>query len=108
MSDNALDRLHSTILARRTADPSASYVAKLTAKGRSKIVQKLGEEAVETVIAGMRDDRSEIVSESADLLFHLLMLWADAGVAPADVMAELERREGTSGIDEKAGRKRHG
>jgi phosphoribosyl-ATP pyrophosphohydrolase len=100
----ALDRLIATVQARRTADPSESYTAKLTAKGRAKIAQKLGEEAVETVIEAMRDDRAGLVSESADLLYHLAVLWADAGVDPAEVWAELDRRAGVSGLAEKASR----
>ena len=99
-----LTRLEAVIAARRGADPSESYVAKLAARGRPKIAQKLGEEAVETVIAALRDERSEIVSESADLLFHLMVLLGDAGVPIAEVLAELDRREGVSGIAEKAGR----
>lgn len=99
-----LSRLEATIAQRRGADPSASYVAKISARGRAKLAQKLGEEAVETVIAAMADERGEIISESADLLFHLLLLLADCGVSLADVAAELERREGTSGIAEKAAR----
>ena len=102
---DALDRLYATILARRTGDVDTSYVAKLTAKGRDKIAQKVGEEAVETVIAAIGDDRNAIISESADLLFHLAILWADAGVTPADVAAELDRRRGVSGITEKAARR---
>lgn len=99
-----LSRLEATIAQRRGADPSTSYVAKISARGRAKLAQKLGEEAVETVIAAMAGERGEIVSESADLLFHLLLLLADCGVSLADVAAELERREGTSGIAEKAAR----
>ena len=99
-----LEQLESTIAARRAADPSTSYVASLFAKGMPKIAQKLGEEAVETVIAAVGGDRAAVIAESADLLFHLTMLWADAGVAPADVLAALEDRRGTSGIDEKARR----
>lgn len=98
---SALDRLFATIQSRKGADPETSYVARLQAKGRKKIVQKLGEEAVEAALAGLADDRGEIVAESADLLFHLLLLWADAGIAPDEVMAELTRREGVSGIEEK-------
>jgi phosphoribosyl-ATP pyrophosphohydrolase len=99
-----LDRLYVTILARRDADPATSYVANLSAKGRAKIAQKVGEEATETVIAALGGDPGQLVAESADLLFHLTLLWADAGVTPADVAAELERREGTSGLAEKASR----
>jgi phosphoribosyl-ATP pyrophosphohydrolase len=103
MSD-ALTRLEATIAARRGGDPAASYVAKLTARGRGKIAQKVGEEAVETVIAAMADDRAGVTGEAADLLFHLLVLLADTGVPLADVLAELDRREGVSGLAEKAAR----
>lgn len=103
---DSLDRLEHTIRQRRSADPSTSYVAKLTARGRAKIAQKVGEEAVETVIAAMADDRAETVKESADLLFHLLVLLADMGIALDDVRAELDRREGVSGLEEKAARPR--
>lgn len=105
MTDDVLDRLMARIQLNRHADPASSYVAKLTSRGRAKIAQKLGEEAVETVIAGMQGDHAEIVSESADLMFHLCLLLADAGLTLGDVRAELERREGVSGLDEKAGRK---
>lgn len=100
-----LDRLEATIRERRGADPTSSYVASLFGKGRHKIAQKLGEEAVETVIAATaRPD--EIVPEAADLLFHLLVLLADADASLDDVRAELARREGVSGHDEKAARPR--
>jgi phosphoribosyl-ATP pyrophosphohydrolase len=99
-----LEELHAIVQDRRSADPSASYVARTFAKGRAKIAQKVGEEAVETVIAAMRDGRDEIILESADLLFHLMILWADAGIAPADVLDALERRRGVSGLEEKANR----
>ncbi|NLS28280.1 Phosphoribosyl-ATP pyrophosphatase [Sphingomonas sp. S2M10] len=99
-----LDTLEQTIRDRRTGDPATSYVAKLTARGRAKIAQKLGEEATEAVIAAIQDDRAEIVKESADLLFHLLVLLADMGLSLDDVRAELARREGVSGIAEKAAR----
>jgi len=101
---DTLTRLHATILSRKTADPAASYVAKLFSRGRVKIAQKLGEEAVETVIAAVTDNRAGIISESADLLFHLHVLLADAGIDPAEVFAELARREGVSGLAEKASR----
>ena len=102
---DVLDRLEARIRLNRNADPATSYVAKLTARGRAKIAQKLGEEATETVIAAMRGDRGEIIGEAADLMFHLVLLLAAAGLSLADVRAELERREGTSGINEKANRK---
>jgi phosphoribosyl-ATP pyrophosphohydrolase len=99
-----LDRLWQVIQSRRGADPQTSYTARLFSRGRAKIAQKLGEEAVETVIEGVRDDPSALVGESADLLYHLLVLWADAGISPADVAAELTRRDGISGLDEKRAR----
>jgi phosphoribosyl-ATP pyrophosphohydrolase len=98
------DQLLATIIERRSGDPATSYVANLTAKGRAKMAQKLGEEAVEVVIAAMSDDKPGMVSESADLMFHLAVLLADAGLSFDDVRAELERREGVSGIEEKAKR----
>ena len=99
-----LEKLESTIKARRDADPSASYVAALFARGMPKIAQKLGEEAVETVIAAIAGDPKAITGEAADLLFHLTVLLAAAGVPLSDVMAELDRREGVSGLAEKAAR----
>jgi len=100
----ALDRLWQVIQSRRGADPESSYTARLFVRGRAKIAQKLGEEAIETVIEGVGDNPAALVGESADLLYHLLALWAVAGVSPADVAAELVRREGTSGIAEKRAR----
>ncbi|PLK27449.1 phosphoribosyl-ATP diphosphatase [Novosphingobium sp. TH158] len=100
-----LSRLEATIAARRSADPSQSYVAKLHARGLPKITQKLGEEGVETVIAALSGSREELVGEAADLLFHLLVLLGAKDVPLADVLAELDRREGVSGIAEKAARK---
>jgi phosphoribosyl-ATP pyrophosphohydrolase len=102
---DTLKRLETIIATRRTGDPSHSYVADLTAKGRAKIAQKLGEEAVETVIAAMAGDREGLVKEAADLIFHLAVLLADAGLSLDDVLAELDAREGTSGLAEKAARK---
>ncbi len=101
---DTLTRLEATVAARRAADPDTSYVAKLNARGLPKIAQKLGEEAVETVIAAMADDRAGLVGEAADLLFHLVVLLNRQGVPLAEVMAELDRREGVSGIAEKASR----
>jgi len=100
----ALDRLWQVIQSRRGADPESSYTARLFARGRAKIAQKLGEEAIETVIEGVGDNPAALVGESADLLYHLLVLWAAAGISPADVAAELVRREGTSGLEEKRAR----
>ena len=99
-----LTRLEAAIAARRGADPASSYVAKLNAKGVGKIAQKLGEEATETIIAALAESREELVGEAADLLFHLLVLLSAKEVPLADVLAELDRREGTSGIAEKASR----
>ena len=105
MSDaEVLNRLFAVIESRNGADPETSYTAKLFAKGRGKIAQKLGEEAVETVIAALDEGPDNVASESADLLYHLLVLWADAGVKPEDVFAKLAEREGTSGIEEKNSR----
>ena len=100
----SLDRLWRVILSRRGADPETSYTARLFTRGRAKIAQKLGEEAVEAVIEGVADNPSALVGESADLLYHLLVLWAAAGISPADVAAELARRDGMSGIEEKRSR----
>lgn len=99
-----LEELFGVIESRKNADPAQSYTAKLIAKGRAKIAQKLGEEAVETAIAGVQNDRAQVVAESADLLYHLLVLWADCGIAPHEVMAELEKRKGVSGFVHKAGK----
>ena len=100
----ALDRLWRVIQSRRGADPQTSYTARLFSRGRAKIAQKLGEEAVEAVIEGVGDNPAALVGESADLLYHLLVLWAAAGISPAAVAAELIRREGISGIAEKRAR----
>ena len=101
---DTLSRLEATIAERRGADPNGSYVAKPNAKGLNKIAQKLGEEATETVIAALTGGRDELVGEAADLLFHLLVLLGAKDVPLHAVLAELDRREGTSGIAEKAGR----
>lgn len=101
---DTLSRLEATIAARRAADPDSSYVAKLNARGLGKIAQKLGEEATETVIAALTEDRPALVGEAADLLFHLMVLLGARDVPFADVLAELDRREGVSGIAEKAAR----
>lgn len=105
-SPDTLARLEATIAARRSADPDSSYVARLHAKGPGKIAQKLGEEATETVIAALTQDKQALVGEAADLLFHLMVLLSAKDVSLADVLAELDRREGVSGIAEKAARPR--
>lgn len=99
-----LDNLVATIASRVGGDTKLSHTAKLLKKGPPRIAKKLGEEAVETAIAAVQGKKEETISESADLLFHLLVLWQSMGIAPAEVMAELERREGISGIAEKAAR----
>ncbi|MGF1605070.1 MAG: phosphoribosyl-ATP diphosphatase [Rhodothalassiaceae bacterium] len=101
---SVLDHLAATIAARRGADPDTSYVAKLFAKGRVKIAQKLGEEGVECALAAVAEGPEALTKEAADLLFHLLVLLADADVDPAAVLAELGRRHGVSGLAEKASR----
>lgn len=103
-SEGTLSRLETVIASRRAGDPGSSYVAKLNARGVPKIAQKVGEEAVEAVIAAIADDRAGLVGEAADLIFHLLVLLNAKGVPLAEVLAELDRREGTSGIAEKASR----
>jgi len=100
----ALDRLWQIIQSRRDADPQSSYTARLFARGRAKIAQKLGEEAIEAVIEGVGENSAALVAESADRIYHLLVLWAAAGVSPTEVAAELARREGMSGIEEKRSR----
>ena len=102
-----LDRLYETVDSRRGQDPTTSYTAKLFSRGTAKIAQKLGEEAVEAVIEAMRRDPAKLAEESADLLYHLLVLWADASLEPARVYDILAGREGTSGIDEKKARKQN-
>jgi phosphoribosyl-ATP pyrophosphohydrolase len=104
MSDHVLDQLYATIAARRGGDPASSYTARLLSRGTAKIAQKLGEEAIEAVIEAVRGERTGLVAESGDLLYHLLVAWADAGIAPEEIWAELRRREGVSGMAEKAAR----
>jgi phosphoribosyl-ATP pyrophosphohydrolase len=107
MSDeNTLQRLGETIAARKGGDPAASYVASLFAKGEDAILKKIAEEAAETVLAAKGGDKLHLVRETADLWFHTLVLLAWHGLKPEDVIAELRRREGVSGIDEKASRKK--
>ena len=98
------DALYAVIESRRDGDPETSYTARLLAGGTAAIARKLGEEAVETVIEAVRGDSDGIRRESADLLYHLLVLWAAAGIRPEDVWAELATRRGQSGIAEKQGR----
>jgi phosphoribosyl-ATP pyrophosphohydrolase len=102
---DALARLWATIEARRGASPDNSYTAKLLAAGPQGVARKLGEESLEAIIEAVKGDRAALTRESADVLYHLLVLWAAAGLSPGDVAAELTRREGVSGIEEKQSRK---
>ena len=103
-----LARLEKVILERRNCDPETSYVALLRRDGRPRMARKLGEEAVEAVVAGLSGSDEELVGEAADVLFHLMVLLADREIALDDVLAELDRREGISGIEEKASRPKQG
>ena len=103
---DALTRLEATVTQRLAADPGSSYVASLKAKGLPAIARKLGEEATEAVVAALAGSDEELIAEAADLLFHLIVLLAAKGIPLDQIMAELERREGTSGLEEKAGRSR--
>jgi len=99
-----LDRLWSVVMNRREADPSISHSARLLSRGSAKVAQKFGEEAVECLIEAVRGDRDAVIAESADVLYHLIVVWVSTGVAPEEVWGELTRREGVSGIAEKASR----
>ena len=105
MSADVLERLGQVIAARRGGDAEKSYVARLLARGEDAILKKIGEEATETVLAAKDGDRLHLVRETADLWFHCMVMLAHYGLGPQDVLAELHRREGISGIDEKAARK---
>src|ERR1700743_197003 len=104
MSD-AIDRLFATIASRKGGDPGQSYTAKLLSAGVEKCAKKFGEEAVETVIAAIQRDKTELAKESADVLYHLLVLWAASGITPDDVYAVLKSREAQSGLEATAPRK---
>jgi phosphoribosyl-ATP pyrophosphohydrolase len=106
LTDHALDRLFATIAARKGGDAGGSYTAKLMSEGVQKCAKKFGEEAVETALAAVSGDKQALVAESADVLYHLLVLWAAAGITPDDVYAALKAREGQSGLAEKASRKK--
>ena len=99
-----LDRLFAVVTGRRTADPEVSHSARLLSRGMPKVAQKFGEEAVECLIEAVAGNRAALIGESADVLYHLIVLWVGAGIEPAEVWAELERREGISGLAEKASR----
>ncbi|GAJ29447.1 phosphoribosyl-ATP diphosphatase [Acidomonas methanolica] len=101
---SVLDTLYQTITARRGTDPALSHSARLLSRGTRKIAQKFGEEAVECLIEAVAGNKRELIGESADVLYHLLVMWVDAGVQPEDVWSELRRREAMSGVAEKASR----
>jgi phosphoribosyl-ATP pyrophosphohydrolase len=101
-----LDRLWQVVESRRGADPAVSHSARLLSRGTAKVAQKFGEEAVECLIEAVGGNRAALIAESADVLYHLIVMWVDAGVRPEEVWAELIRREGVSGIAEKASRTR--
>ena len=101
---HVLDKLLATIAARRGADPTSSYTAKLLSQGAERCAKKFGEEAVEAVIAAAAGKKDEVVTESADVLYHLMVLWAACGVKPEEVWQTLAQREGRSGLEEKASR----
>ena len=105
VSPQVLDRLWDVVLARRDADPALSHSARLLSRGTAKVAQKFGEEAVECLIEAVAGNKEAMVAESADVLYHLLVLWVSANVHPSEVWAELERREGISGVAEKAARR---
>jgi phosphoribosyl-ATP pyrophosphohydrolase len=105
MSEHPFDRLYDQVLARKSADPSRSYTAKLLKEGVAKCAKKVGEEGVEVALAAVTGDKRERICESADLLYHLCVLWVASDVDPADVYAEIAAREGRSGLDDKAARK---
>ena len=103
--DHVIDRLYATIAARKSADPATSYTAKLLGEGVQRCAKKFGEEAVEAALAAVSGNKKAIVAESADVLYHLLVLWAASGITPEDVYAALAAREGRSGLEEKASRR---
>ncbi len=103
-SKHSLDVLFDVIESRRGADPDASYTARLLVSGTATIARKLGEESLETVIEALQGSKKTLTAESADLLYHLLVLWTDRGVDPQDVWDELDHRSGVSGLTEKASR----
>ena len=105
MTTHPLDRLFQRIASRKGSDASTSYTARLLKEGRLKCAKKLGEEAVETSLAAVAQDKAALANESADLLYHLCVLWAACDLAPEDVYSVLQKREAQSGLDEKASRK---
>jgi phosphoribosyl-ATP pyrophosphohydrolase len=102
--EHPIDRLFAVVQSRKGADPSSSYTAKLFSQGTLKIAKKLGEEGVETALAAVAEDKQHLLAESADLLYHLLVLWAARDVTPEEAYSALEARVGRSGLEEKASR----
>ena len=105
-NSNVLDQLYSVIRNRKDDNPETSYTAELLSQGTPKIAQKVGEEAVEVITAALVENENKVIKESADLLYHLLVLWAQKGVTPGNVWNELRRREGVSGVLEKTSRQK--
>ena len=105
---NIIDELFGVIEKRKGGDPETSYVARTFSRGREHVAKKVGEEGVEVALAGALGDKKAVVSESADLLFHLLILWSDTGVAPAEVLDELSKRRGVSGLAREAHKRKAG
>jgi phosphoribosyl-ATP pyrophosphohydrolase len=105
MMTHPIDRLFQRVIARKDDDPATSYTARLLKAGRLKCAKKLGEEAIETSLAAVAEDKAALANESADLLYHLMVLWAACELSPADVYDALASREAQSGLDEKASRK---
>ena len=107
-SGNVIDELFAVIEQRKGADPDESYVARTFLRGREHVAKKVGEEGVEVALAGALGDKRNVVSESADLLFHLMILWSATGVSPAEVLDELSKRRGVSGFERDAARGKSG
>jgi phosphoribosyl-ATP pyrophosphohydrolase len=103
-----LEEIYKVIVSRKGGDPETSHTARLFKKGRGKIAKKTGEEAIEVIVAALHQTPDRVIRESADLLFHLMVLWADQGITPAQVFTELESRMGVSGIEEKRSRPNQG
>ena len=108
ISEDILNQLFTVICSRKEHGTKDSYTANLFEGGRQLIVRKVGEEAIECVVAGLAETKEEIILESSDLIFHLMVLWADSGIVPKDVWRELSRRQGMSGLDEKKSRNKEG
>ena len=104
LTAETLDRLWAVVMSRRAADPAVSHSARLLSRGTAKVAQKFGEEAVECLIEAVAGNHDLVIAESADVLYHLIVLWVSTGVSPDEVWTELKRREGVSGIVEKASR----